>query len=150
MKKAFIILSTGATLTLAIALGSCNNAEEIKKKTDEQNSNIRSLADQKLNGLQDQVNTECTALVDSLAKVKLEEEEKANTHKGGGKTKPHPKPEPKKPEPKPETKTDIHNRGGSNQGNNGSTVHDRQGTNQSQNNNSTIRTRGGANTAPQK
>ncbi len=69
MKKIFIKFSAPATLALAIALGSCNNAEEVKKQSEAQATQIQTAVDEQLNGLQEQVNAECTALVDSLANV---------------------------------------------------------------------------------
>ena len=69
MKKIFIKFSAPATLALAIALGSCNNAEEVKKQVEAQTTQIQTAVDEQLNGLQEQVNAECTALVDSLANV---------------------------------------------------------------------------------
>ncbi|MBP6732979.1 MAG: hypothetical protein KA149_13015, partial [Chitinophagales bacterium] len=63
MKKVFMKISAGTTLAVAIALASCNNAEQVKKQVDEQNAKIQTLVDEKLNGLQEQVNTECAAKV---------------------------------------------------------------------------------------
>ena len=67
MKKIFMNISAGTTLAVAIALASCNNAAEVKKQVDEQNAKIQSLVDEKLNALQQQVDTECAAKVDSAA-----------------------------------------------------------------------------------
>ena len=72
MKKVFIKFSAPATLALALALGSCNNAEEVKKQVEAQATQIQTAVDEQLNGLQEQVNAECTALVDSLANVQYE------------------------------------------------------------------------------
>ncbi|HLP18902.1 MAG TPA: hypothetical protein VK174_01300 [Chitinophagales bacterium] len=133
MKKIFMNLSAGTTLAVAIALTSCNNAAEVKKQVDEQNAKIQTLVDEKLNGLQDQVNAECTAKVDSLANVAYAawlEEEAAAAKKGGKKpaVKPKPKPEPKKDETKPNT---INNRPGSNENKNPGTLNNRPGSNES-------------------
>ncbi len=111
MKKIFMNLSAGTTLAVAVALASCNNAEEVKKQVDAQNATIQTLVDEKLNALQEQVNTECAAKVDSLANaafaVYLEEEAKL-AKKGGKKVAPpKAKPvEPKKAEPKANSKDD--------------------------------------------
>ena len=40
MKKVFMKISAGTTLAVAIALASCNNAEQVKKQVDEQNAKI--------------------------------------------------------------------------------------------------------------
>ena len=61
--------SVPATLVLAIALNSCNNAADTKKQVDEQNAKIQSLVDAKMNDLQTAVNQQCAATVDSLANV---------------------------------------------------------------------------------
>lgn len=102
-------ISAGTTLAVAIALASCNNAEQVKKQVDEQNAKIQTLVDEKLNGLQEQVNTECAAKVDSAANVVFaayQEEMAAAAKKGGKKPVVKPKPvvkaEPKKEEPKKE------------------------------------------------
>lgn len=113
MKKIFMNLSVGTTLAVAITLASCNNAEQVKKQVDEQNAKIQSAVDEKLNGLQEQVNTECAAKVDSLANVAYaawQAEEAAAAKKGGKKPAPKPKPkpvEPKKEEPKKDPKVDV-------------------------------------------
>jgi len=102
MKKIFLNLSAGTTLAVAVALTACNNAEQVKKQVDEQNAKIQSLVDEKLNGLQEQVNAECAAKVDSLANAAYAawQEEQAKATKG---KKPAPKkPAPKKEEPKKE------------------------------------------------
>ena len=102
-------LSAGSTLAIAIALASCNNAEQVKKQVDAQNASIQTLVDQKLNGLQEQVNTACAAKVDSLAAVAFatfKEEAAAAAKKGGKKPAVKPKPKPvvhKKEEPKGNT-----------------------------------------------
>jgi hypothetical protein len=106
MKKIFMNLSAGTTLAVAVALASCNNAEEVKKQVDAQNATIQTLVDEKLNALTEQVNTECAAKVDSLANAAFAvyQEEAAKLAKKGGKkptpTKPKAKVEPKKEEPK--------------------------------------------------
>ncbi|HLP50229.1 MAG TPA: hypothetical protein VK154_05055 [Chitinophagales bacterium] len=130
MKKIFMNLSAGTTLAVAIALTSCNNAAEVKKQVDEQNAKIQTLVDEKLNGLQDQVNAECTAKVDSLANVAYAAwlEEEAAAKKGG--KKPAPKPAPKK-----DTKPSINNRPGSNESeNNKGTLNNRPGSNENKEN----------------
>ena len=110
MKKIFMTLSAGTTLAVSIALTSCNNAEQVKKQVDEQNAKIQTLVDEKLNGLQGQVDTECAAKVDSLANAAFttwKEEEAKNAKKGAKKPSVKPKPAPKKEEPKkPESKAD--------------------------------------------
>lgn len=98
-------LSAGTTLAVAIALTSCNNAAEVKKQVDDQNAKIQTLVDEKLNALQQEVDTECAAKVDSAANVAFAawQAEEAAAKKGGKKpaVKPKPKPvEPKKEEPK--------------------------------------------------
>ena len=100
-------ISAGTTLAVAIALASCNNAEQVKKQVDEQNAKIQTLVDEKLNGLQEQVNTECAAKVDSAANVVFaayQEELAAAAKKGGKKPVVKPKPVVKKEEPKKEEK----------------------------------------------
>jgi hypothetical protein len=91
MKKVFMKLSGPAVLALAIALNSCNNAEETKKKVDEQNNQIQTQVDAKLNGLQDQVNMECTAMVDSMATARYNEWMATEGSKKGGKAAPKTK-----------------------------------------------------------
>jgi len=101
MKKIFMNISAGTTLAVAIALASCNNAAEVKKQVDEQNAKIQSLVDEKLNALQQQVDTECAAKVDSAATAAFTawQEEQAAAAKG---KKPAPKPKPKPVAPKKE------------------------------------------------
>ncbi len=104
MKRIFIKFSAPATLALAIALNSCNNAEEVKKQTEAQATQIQTAVDEQLNGLQEQVNAECAALVDSLANVQYTaflEEAKKTGKKVIAKVK--PKAPVKKEEPKKET-----------------------------------------------
>jgi len=113
MKKIFMNLSAGTTLAVAIALASCNNAEQVKKQVEEQNAKIQTAVDEKLNGLTETVNAECTAKVDSLANAAYatwQAEEAAAAKKGGKKPAPKPKPkpvEPKKEEPKKDPKVDV-------------------------------------------
>ena len=99
MKKIFFrmlpVVATGVVMT------ACNNAEEVKKQTEEQNTKIQSMVDAKLGDLQTQVDQECTALVDSLAQAKYDEWYAAEGKKKG--VKPAPKPKPKAEEPKKET-----------------------------------------------
>ena len=104
MKRIFMTLSASATLVLAIALNSCNNAEEVKKQVDAQNATIQTLVDEKLNALTEQVNTECAAKVDSLANAAFAvyQEEAAKLAKKGGK-----KPTPTKPKAKVEPKKEV-------------------------------------------
>lgn len=116
MKKIFMNLSAGTTLAVAIALASCNNAEQVKKQVEEQNAKIQTAVDEKLNGLAETVNAECTAKVDSLANVAYAVwvEEEAAAKKGGKKPAPKPKPkpvEPKKEEPKKDPKVDVGQKG---------------------------------------
>ena len=89
-------LSAGTTLAVAIALASCNNAEQVKKQVDAQSASIQTLVDEKLNGLQEQVNTACATKVDSLAAVAFAtfKEEAAAAKKGGKKPAVKPKPKP--------------------------------------------------------
>jgi hypothetical protein len=104
MKRIFMTMTGAATVALAIALNSCNNAEQVKKQVDEQNAKIQTQVDEKLNALQDEANKACSAKVDSLANAKFAEwkAEEEKSHKGGkAKPKPKPKPEPKKEQPKP-------------------------------------------------
>ena len=107
MKKIFMNLSAGTTLAVAVALVSCNNAEEVKKQVDAQNATIQTLVDEKLNALQEQVNTECATKVDSLANAAFAvyQEEAAKLAKKGGK-KPAPKPKPTTPKKEEPKKTD--------------------------------------------
>lgn len=100
MKKIFMTFSAVATFSAAIVLTSCNNAEQVKKQVDEQNAKIQSAVDEKLNGLNEEVNKACTATVDSLATVAFDawQAEEAKAHKG---KKPAPKPKPKE-QPKAE------------------------------------------------
>lgn len=147
MKKVFMILSTTATFAVGVALTSCNNAEEVKKQVEAQDAAIQTQVDEKLNALQEQVNTECAAKVDSLANLAYTawQEEAAKAAKGGKKpaVKPKPKPvEPKKEEPKPNT---ISNRPGSNENANQGTISNRPGSNESKTNSTnTIKSRPGA------
>ena len=104
MKKIFMNLSAGTTLAVAVALASCNNAEEVKKQVDAQNATIQTLVDEKLNALTEQVNTECATKVDSLATTAFavyQEEAAKLAKKGVKKPAPKPKPAPKKEESKP-------------------------------------------------
>ena len=139
-------LSAGTTLAVAIALTSCNNAAEVKKQVDEQNAKIQTLVDEKLNGLQDQVNAECTTKVDSLANVAYTawlEEEAAAAKKGGKKPAPKPKPKPVEPK-KEEAKPTINNRPGSNENKDKGTINNRPGSNENKDK-GTINKRPGAN-----
>lgn len=110
MKKVFISLSTAATFTAAVALTACNNAEEVKKKVEEQNATIQTLVDEKLNALTEQVNTECSAKIDSLATAAYtawqEEEAKATKGKKPVAKKPAAKPTPAPEAPKTNPKED--------------------------------------------
>lgn len=117
MKKIFMNLSAGTTLAVAIALTSCNNAAEVKKQVDDQNAKIQTLVDEKLNALQQEVDAECTAKVDSAAKVAFEtwQAEEAAAKKGGKKPAVKPKPvTPKKEEPKKEEPKKIDVKEGTN------------------------------------
>jgi len=102
MKKLFMIFVAG----VALALSSCNNAEEVKKQTEEQEAKIQSLVDEKLAGLQAQVDEECAAKVEEAAAAAYETWY-ATEGKKKGATKPAPpKPKPTTPvkeEPKKET-----------------------------------------------
>ena len=91
MKKIFMIFVAGA----ALALSSCNNAEEVKKQTEEQDAKITALVDEKLAGLQTQVDEECAALVADSATAAYE-----TWYATEGKKKGAPKPVAK-PKPKP-------------------------------------------------
>lgn len=146
MKKIFFrmlpVLATGVVLT------ACNNAEEVKKQTDEQNAKIQSLVDEKLAGLQTEADAACTTLVDSLATAKYDEWFAAESKKPAAKPKPKPKPKPEEPK-KTETKPTINNRPGTNEGENKGTINNRPGSNESeQNKNSTIKSRPGATKTP--
>ena len=95
--------SVPATLVLAIALNSCNNAADTKKQVDEQNAKIQSLVDTKMGELQDAVSQECAATVDSLANVQYAaflEEAKKTGKKVVTKVKHTANAEVKKEEPK--------------------------------------------------
>ena len=101
MKKIFLTLFAGAAFSLALT--SCNNAAETQKLKDEDNNKIQSLVDEKMKALEEQVNAECQAKIDSAATA--EYAVIAAAAKKGGKVavKPKPKPqEPKKEEPKKE------------------------------------------------
>lgn len=106
MKKIFFrmlpVIATGVVLT------ACNNAEEVKKQTDEQNTKIQSLVDAKLGELQTQADQECTALVDSLAQAQYGEWYAKEGKKKG--VKPAPKPKPKAEEPKKDNKGTVTDR----------------------------------------
>jgi len=117
MKKIFFrmlpVVATGVVLT------ACNNAEEVKKQTDEQNAKIQTLVDEKLAGLQTEADAACTALVDSLATAKYDEWVLAEeSKKPGAKPKPKPKPadKPKAEEPKKQEnpKVDVGQKGNEN------------------------------------
>lgn len=116
MKKIFFrmlpVVATGVVLT------ACNNAEEVKKQTDEQNAKIQTLVDEKLAGLQTEADATCTALVDSLATAKYDEWVAAESKKPGAKPKPKPKPadKPKAEEPKKQEnpKVDVGQKGNEN------------------------------------
>ena len=97
MKKIFMIFVAGA----ALALSSCNNAEEVKKQTEEQDAKITALVDEKLAGLQTQVDEECAALVADSAAAAYE-----TWYAAEGKKKGAPKPAAK-PKPKPTTPTKV-------------------------------------------
>ena len=88
MKKIFITLSATVTFVIAITLAGCNSAEQVKKQMDEQNAKIQTLVDEKLAGLEERVNKECAAKVDSLANVAFnawkEEQTKVKAPKKGG------------------------------------------------------------------
>ncbi|MCX6199587.1 MAG: hypothetical protein NTY88_10275 [Bacteroidetes bacterium] len=107
MKKIFMTFSAVATFSAAIVLTSCNNAEQVKKQTEEQNAKIQSAVDEKLNGLNEEVGKACTARVDSLATVAFTawQAEEAKAHKG---KKPTPKPAPK---PKDKPKAEVPKKG---------------------------------------
>lgn len=96
MKKIFFrmlpVVATGVVLT------ACNNAEEVKKQTDEQNAKIQTLVDEKLAGLQAGVDSSCTVYVDSLATAKYDEWVATSAPKKGA-TKPK-KADTKKADPK--------------------------------------------------
>lgn len=103
MKKIFMIFVAGA----ALALSSCNNAEEVKKQTEEQDAKITALVDEKLAGLQTQVDEECAALVADSA-TKAYETWYAAEGKKKGAPKPAAKPKPKPAAPvKEEPKTGL-------------------------------------------
>lgn len=116
MKKIFFrmlpVVATGVVLT------ACNNAEEVKKQTDEQNAKIQSMVDEKLAGLQTEADAACTTLVDSLATAKYDEWVLAESKKPGAKPKPKPKPadKPKAEEPKKQEnpKIDVGQKGNEN------------------------------------
>lgn len=101
MKKIFMIFVAGA----ALALSSCNNAEEVKKQTEEQDAKITALVDEKLAGLQTQVDEECAVLVaDSAAAAYETWYSTEGKKKGAPKPAAKPKPKPAAPvEPKKET-----------------------------------------------
>jgi hypothetical protein len=111
MKKVFMKLSGPAVLALAIALNSCNNAEETKKKVDEQNNQIQTQVDAKLNGLQDQVNMECTAMVDSMATARYNEWMATEGSKKGGKAAPKTKTKKEATKKPTDKKLDVGQKG---------------------------------------
>ena len=89
----------------ALALSSCNNAEEVKKQTEEQDAKITALVDEKLAGLQTQVDEECAVLVADSAAAAYEtwyatEGKKKGAPKPAAKPKPAAPVEPKKEETK--------------------------------------------------
>lgn len=110
MKKT--IISTFKMAAVVAVMASCNNSEEAAKLQEADNAAIQTAVDAQLAGLQEEVNVECTALVDSLANAKYTEWYELESKKPGKKpaVKPKPKPAPvetKKDEPKKEeTKED--------------------------------------------
>lgn len=104
MKKIFMVFAISASA--ALALNSCNNAEEVAKQTQEQNAKIQSLLDEKVAALEAEVAAECDSEVaalaqtqyDSLVAVAAKTGKKVVTTK-----KPAVKQEPKKEAPKPAT-----------------------------------------------
>src|SRR4051812_8565681 len=103
MKKILMKFSGPAALALAIALNSCNNAEQTKKQTEEQNNQIQTQVDERLNALQQQVDMECTAMVDSMATARYDEWFATEGKKKGAKAAPKPKAKVTKTETKTET-----------------------------------------------
>ncbi len=153
MKKIYSVFSIGAMFTAAVALSSCNNAEEAKKQAADQDAKIQSMVDAKFNDLQNQVNSACSTKIDSLANAQFAayQEEEAKNHKGSHHTANNTKhvtpPAPAKTTPAP-APTTISNRAGTNSGNNNSTISNRAGTNTGTGNKTTISNRGGATTQP--
>jgi hypothetical protein len=143
MKKIFFrmlpVVAAGAVLT------ACNNAEEVKKKTDEQNAKIQSLVDAKLGELQTKADADCNALIDSLATAKYEAWLATEGKKKGAKPTPKPAPKPKAEEPKKPAEPSITNRPGSNESENKGTITNRPGSNEAEQNKKTnVGTRPGA------
>lgn len=104
MKKIVYTIITGTIV--AFTLNSCNNAEEVAKQKEAENTAIQEQVDAKLNELQTEASAACQAQVDSLATAMYDEwyakEGKKKGAKPAVKPKPAPKPveEPKKEEPK--------------------------------------------------
>ncbi len=98
MKKT--IISTLKIAAVTVILASCNNAEEAKKLQEADNAAVQSSVDAKLAGLQEQVNAECTAWIDSSANAQYAAWYEIESKKPG--KKPTVKPKPKPTEPKKE------------------------------------------------
>lgn len=108
MRKIFMILAVSATA--AIALNSCNNAEEVARQAQEQTDKIQSLIDEKVEALQEEVAATCDAQVLEAAQAEVEALAASAASATPAKKvapKPAPAPAAKKEEPKqPETKAD--------------------------------------------
>lgn len=105
MKKIFMVFAISASA--ALALNSCNNAEEVAKQTQEQNAKIQSLLDEKVAALETEVAAECDSEAATLAQAQFDSLV-AVAAKTGKKVapvakKPAVKQEPKKEAPKPAT-----------------------------------------------
>lgn len=98
MKKT--IISTLKIAAVTVILASCNNAEEAKKLQEADNAAIQTAVDGQLAGLQEQVNAECTAWIDSSANAQYAAWYEIESKKPG--KKPAVKPKPKPTEPKKE------------------------------------------------
>ena len=100
MKKT--IISTFKMAAVVAIMASCNNADEAKKLAEADAAAIQTAVDGQLAGLQEQVNAECTAWVDSAANARYTEWYELESKKPGKKpaVKPKPKPAPKPEEPK--------------------------------------------------
>lgn len=98
MKKT--IISTLKIAAVTVILASCNNAEEAKKLQEADNAAIQTAVDAQLAGLQEEVNAECAAWIDSAANAQYTEWYEVESKKPG--KKPAVKPKPKPTEPKKE------------------------------------------------
>lgn len=92
MKKIVYTIITGTIV--AFTLNSCNNAEEVAKQKEAENTAIQEQVDAKLNELQTEASAACQAQVDSLATAMYDEWYAKEGKKKGAKPAVKPKPAP--------------------------------------------------------